>query len=263
MSSQDFAGKSVVVTGSNSGIGESIALLLAQRGAMVTLCGRDEERLQSVLGKCQEASGGNSDRFITVQGDLNDKAARDRILEETIAKFGKLDVLIANAGVSPKTKIEDDTEELFDFVFNTNLKSVYFLIQAALPLLEKTKGNIVCVSSIVSTMPVLWNQLYQMAKAGMDQLVRTLALSQGPKGIRVNAINPTIVLTRLHERQGQGEARKRELEENMGRRHPLHARSSTPEEQAEVAVFLASDGAGFVTGQCVKVDGGITLGKRE
>ncbi|XP_005094556.1 oxidoreductase asL5 [Aplysia californica] len=263
MSSQDFAGKSAIVTGASSGIGESIALLLAQRGAMVTLCGRDEERLQRVQGKCQEASGGNSDRFITVQGDLNDKAVRDRILEETIAKFGKLDVLIANAGASPKTNIDSDTEELFDFIFSTNLKSSYFLIQGSLPLLEKTKGNIVCVSSIVSTMPALWNQLYQMAKAGMDQLVRALALSQGPKGIRVNAINPTLVYTRIHERQGDGEAHRERLHEYLGRRHPLHARASTPEEQAEVAVFLASDGAGFVTGQCVKVDGGITLGKRD
>ncbi|XP_005107919.1 3-oxoacyl-[acyl-carrier-protein] reductase FabG [Aplysia californica] len=263
MSCKSFEGKAVIVTGSNSGIGEAIALLFARKGAMVTLCGRDEKRLEETLNKCIEVSGGASGRFVCVAGDVTEEKARKEIVAKTVETFGKLDVLVPNAGVCPSSSIVTDTEEMFDLIINTNLKAVYFLIQEALPYLEKTKGNVVCVSSSLTSHPLPVMEIYQMSKAGIDHLVRTLALSQAPKGIRVNGVNPTLVVsTRLFGRDETNRRMLSSLDEDFGKKHPLHGRASTVEEQAEVVVFLAGGGAGFVTGQSVTVDGGLCLGKR-
>ncbi|KAI8797657.1 3-oxoacyl-[acyl-carrier-protein] reductase FabG [Biomphalaria glabrata] len=256
--SKDFKDKVVVITGASSGIGECTAILFAQHGANVVLCGRDERRLSSALQKCLEKSGGNSDKFLIIQGDLSDASVRQKIIQQTVDKLGRLDILVPNAGIILEdSSIARATEDAFDQIMNVNVKAVFFLIKEAIPHLEKTKGCIVNVSSTGSTLVYPDEIIYSMSKAAVDHMTRTFALGLAPKGIRVNAINPTLVKTNVYRSyNAEGVAT---FMEDYGRLHPLHGRNSTCEEQANVILFLASSDANFVTGECIKVDGGITL----
>ncbi|KAH9495433.1 hypothetical protein Btru_015098 [Bulinus truncatus] len=241
--SRDFTDKVVIITGSSSGIGECTAILFAQSGACVVLCGRDEKRLSNVLLKCQELSG-SLDKFLVVQGDLTDAQIRKQIIEQTVNKFGRIDILIPNAGiVSENGGVTDATEAAFDQIMNVNTKAVFFLILEAIPHLEKTKGCVINVSSIGSSMMYPEEIIYGMSKAAVDHMTRTFALSLAPKGIRVNAINPTLVKTNVYRDFNQETMNK--SYEDFGRLHPLHGRNSTCEEQASTILFLASFDASF------------------
>ncbi|CAL1545834.1 unnamed protein product [Lymnaea stagnalis] len=257
----DLKDKVVIITGSSSGIGEAAAILFAQKGSKVTLCGRDQARLQAAFDKCVQAGGGNKDSFQTVQGDVCDPEVRKQIIQQTIDKFGRLDVLVANAGIILEDgTLSNATEAAFDTTMDVNVKSVFFLILEAIPHLEKTQGCIVNVSSTGSVLAFPDEIIYSMSKAAVDHMTRTMAVGLGPKGIRVNAVNPTLVSTNIYRHYGVNatEANTTFLDK-YARLHPLHGRASTPEEQAEVIVFLSSKAANFVSGQCILVDGAITL----
>ncbi|KAK0047974.1 3-oxoacyl-[acyl-carrier-protein] reductase FabG [Biomphalaria pfeifferi] len=235
--SKDFKDKVVVITGASSGIGECTAILFAQHGANVVLCGRDEQKLSSALQKCQEKSGGNVDKHVVVQGDITDSRVRRRIIQQTMDKFGHLDVLVSNAGIMTENiSLEDATEEAFDLTISTNVKAGFFLIQEAIPHLEKSQGS--C-------------RLYDVTK--------TYALGLAPKGIRVIAINPTAVSFTRFERYYCNEEESRVSYLKYASQQPLYRRNITPEEQAQTILFLASPAASFITGQCVNVDGGCSL----
>ncbi|XP_005107270.1 3-oxoacyl-[acyl-carrier-protein] reductase FabG-like [Aplysia californica] len=262
--SRQFEGQVVIVTGASSGLGEEMALVFAERGAKVTLCGRNVERLEVSMAKCQKAAGGAKDRFITAIGDVNDSQVRKNIIESTVKAFGRLDVLVANAGMGLHTEgFMSESEESYDVVFNSNLKAPFFLVQEAIPELEKTKGKVVIISSIGSTTATGRFIVGAVAKAGLDHMTRCLSLALGPKNIRVNCVNPSIVYTRAYryfdEKMGFDVMKK--AMENQGPLHPLNGRCSTAREQANVVAFLASGDANFVTGQCVKVDGAVTLNR--
>jgi NAD(P)-dependent dehydrogenase (short-subunit alcohol dehydrogenase family) len=255
-------GKVAIVTGSSSGLGEAIAVLFASRGARVTLCGRNEERLSLVFEKVVQASAEHHDWFHTVVGDLNDQTIREQVVTETVKKFGQLDILVANAGVaSPNGTLSDATEESFDKMMNTNVKSVFFLIQQAVPSLEKSRGVIITTSSMLSSLAASPSIIYPMTKAVIDHLTRCLAVDLGPKGIRVNSVNPSFIPTRIRRLFGGDVSESANswasVEES---KQPLKNRSGTPEDVAETVAFLASDAAGFITGQHVKLDGGRSFG---
>ncbi|CAG5125260.1 unnamed protein product [Candidula unifasciata] len=256
--SLDFEGKVVIVTGASSGIGAATAKMFAQRGAKVTLCGRDVGRLNEAVEECSKVGGGDARRFLTVAGDVTNAEIRKQIIKQTIERFGRLDVLVANAGTIDPKRIMDETEESFDNAINTNVKATFFLIQIAIPELIKSKGNIVTVSSISSTLAVPSEIVYCMTKAALDHMTRNLALDLASKGVRVNAVNPTLVFTRIY-RSSDDDPGVDKFLKDCAAAHPLHGRASTAEEQAEVIVFLASDAARFVTGECIKVDGAATL----
>ncbi|KAK0047969.1 3-oxoacyl-[acyl-carrier-protein] reductase FabG [Biomphalaria pfeifferi] len=258
--SKDFKDKVVVITGASSGIGECTAILFAQHGANVVLCGRDEGRLSSALQKCLEKSVGNADKHLEVQGDITDSRVRRRIIQQTMDKFGHLDVLVSNAGIMTENiSLEDATEEAFDLTINTNVKAGFFLIQEAIPHLEKSQGCIIVVSSITSSIADTDEIIYGMSKAAVDYMTKTYALGLAPKGIRVNAINPTSVSSTRLERYYCSEEESKLSYLKYASNQPLHRRNSTPEEQAQTILFLASPAASFITGQCVKVDGGSSL----
>ncbi|BFZ09336.1 hypothetical protein BsWGS_12375 [Bradybaena similaris] len=251
-------GKVAVVTGSSSGLGEAIAVLFASRGAKVTLCGRNEERLKSVLEKAVKANGGETDRFLIVQGDLNDNNVRKEIVKKTVEKFGRLDILVANAGViHPNQSISAATEEIYDDIMNTNLKSVFFLIQEAVPHLEKSKGNIINVSAAGSNQAVPAFTIALLSKVALDHLTKCLAVDLGAKGIRVNSVNPGSFPTRVRRNFGGGhEQITSSAAATQGDNSTLKGRTGTVDDVAEAALFLASDSAGFITGELIKVDGG-------
>ena len=180
-------GKTVIVTGSSSGIGLATALLFASKGCNVTVTGRNPERLQKAVGGCVKAGeiAGFKIKVISVGGDISDSAVIKNTVEKTVEAFGRLDVVVANHGITVNkgnASLETWTQECFDTSMKVNVGSVIELIQVAVPHLEKTRGNVVCVSSLGSTMASVQPQNYLISKASLDHVVRCLALQLGPKG---------------------------------------------------------------------------------
>ena len=188
-----LAGKAVIVTGSNSGIGLATACLFAKQGAHVTVCGRDEGRLREALQACEKArdDAKHKGKVISVRGDLTDPAVMKETVDKTVEAFGQLDVLVANHGVivaNGNESLETWTQECFDVTMKTNVSSVVQLIQLAVPHLEKVRGNVVCVSSIGSMTALTGPFNYLVSKAALDHAVRCLALQLGPRGSRLSKL---------------------------------------------------------------------------
>ncbi|GFS27816.1 short-chain dehydrogenase/reductase SDR [Elysia marginata] len=181
----DFKDKTVIVTGSSSGIGESAAILFATRGANVTVCGRDELRLRHVMETCLKAGhdAGHANRVIAVAGDMSSADVRADTVRKTVEAFGQLDVLVANHGGQYFTaSLNDVTEDNFDKNMDMNMKSVLFMIKESIPCLEQTGGSVIVTSSQASSLCGVANIAYHMGKAAVDHMVRCLSLELGPKG---------------------------------------------------------------------------------
>ncbi|XP_067660237.1 uncharacterized oxidoreductase TM_0325-like [Haliotis asinina] len=254
----NFAGRVVLITGASAGIGEGTALHFAKHGAKLSLTGRDKTRLEDVAKRCSEC-GIPADDILTLTGDLTDSAFRKATIEETVAKFGRLDVLVNNAGLVFLGESLGMSETQYDQTMDLNMKVPFLLSQLAVPHLEKTQGNIVNVSSRSSSraMPVF--AIYCVSKAALDMFTQCLALELAPKKVRVNSVNPSTVATSIFGRQGsvyhgKDEELKKFLEKQVDA-IPL-GRLGTPQDVAETIAYLASDAASFVTGQMIFVDGG-------
>ncbi|KAK0403236.1 hypothetical protein QR680_016801 [Steinernema hermaphroditum] len=255
MSSQKFAGKVVIVTGSSSGIGQGIALLLGQQGASVTIHGRSVEGLQETE-KLLTENGVESERILVVQGDIEDPKTAQKLLEETLEKFGKIDVLVNNAGTGAKPNTDINSEENLDFVFDVNFKSVVRLNKLMIPELEKTKGNIVNISSIDALQAHQEYSYYAVSKCSLDHYMRHLAPSLGRKGVRINNVNPGLILTNLVKRMGVDDATFEQLVNDFVKKDVPLGRTGTPEDIAQAVSYLASSDASYVTGTTLVVDGG-------
>jgi NAD(P)-dependent dehydrogenase (short-subunit alcohol dehydrogenase family) len=188
----DLNGKVALITGATSGIGRASALLFAQSGARVAAVGRNEAALATLSGDINALHG----EAITLQADVTVDAPR--ILDETLARFGSLDVLVNAAGHLANGTIESTTLESWDSMLDINLRAVFQLMQLATPYLEKTRGNVVNVSSVTGLRSFPGVLAYCVSKAGLDQLTRCAALELASKGIRVNAVNPGVVVTEIH-----------------------------------------------------------------
>lgn len=240
--------KVVIVTGASSGIGRAAALLFAENGSQVIAIGRNEKDLNSMR---DEAQGKVKIQF----SDIRQTSQVERILIETAENFGQIDVLVNAAGIIQNGSIEDTALEDWDKMMNISLRAVFFMMQKCVPHLEKTKGNIVNVSSVTGIRAFPNVLAYCVAKAGVDQLTRCSALELAPKGIRVNAVNPGVVVTNLHKRGGMSEGDYQRFLENTPKTHPL-GRAGKPEEVAELIYYLASEKAAWITGVTYEIDGG-------
>jgi NAD(P)-dependent dehydrogenase (short-subunit alcohol dehydrogenase family) len=172
--------------------------------------------------------------------------------------MGGLDVLVNAAGILKAGRIEETSLELWDEMMNINLRSVFHLMRLAVPHLERSRGAVVNVSSVTGPRSFPGVLAYCVSKAGVDHLTRCAALELAPKGIRVNAVNPGVVVTGLHRSGGMGEEAYSEFLEHSKTTHPL-GRVGTAEEVAALIYFLASDKAGWITGETVGIDGGRAL----
>ena len=243
-------GKVVIVTGASSGIGRSTAFLFAKSGATVVAVGRNEKELASLS---KEAGKGSSVK--PHLADLAELSQLERIVTETIHNHGRIDVLVNSAGIIKNGNIENTTLDDWDKMMHINVRSVFLLIQKCVPYLEETQGNIVNVSSVTGTRAFPNVLSYCVSKAAVDQLTRCTALELAPKKIRVNAVNPGVVVTNLHKRGGMEEEAYETFLDNAKKTHPI-GRPGNPNEVAELIYYLASDKASWITGVTYAIDGG-------
>jgi NAD(P)-dependent dehydrogenase (short-subunit alcohol dehydrogenase family) len=245
--------KRVIVTGASSGIGLATARLFLENGATVALIGRRRQELEKTAGEYLE-----SGRAIVTPADLSDDKETEGAFGAALGQMGRLDVLVNAAGILKAGDITATTFELWDESMNINLRSVFHLMKLAVPYLEKSRGNIVNVSSVTGLRAFPGVLAYCVSKAGLDQLTRCAALELAPKGIRVNAVNPGVVVTELHRSGGMADDAYAKFLEHSKSTHPL-GRVGDPAEIADLICFLASEKAGWITGATVSIDGGRAL----
>jgi len=253
-----FKSKVIIVTGSSTGIGAGTAIKFASEGASgIVLHGRQEVALKNVKEQVEKA-GQNVKVHICV-GDITSDETRKKLIDETIQHFGRLDVLVNNAGINMLSPICDASIDIFDKLIDVNVRSLVMLTQLAIPHLIKSSGNIVNISSVAALRAMPQYTFYCMAKASVDHFTRCLAVDLGPKGVRVNCVNPgAIPETELATRQGRTAEESAKLMAQAGATYPLR-RAGTIEEVADTIAHLASDKAKFLTGLCVPIDGGSTI----
>lgn len=244
-----------IVTGSSKGIGEGIARVFSREGAKVVISCRTEadgEKMAKELG----ASAG---RALFVKTDVTSSASVQNLIRATIDAFGKLDILVNNAGYHLSKNVEETTEEEWEFIINTNLRSTFLCSKYAIPHLRKTRGVIISISSMVGHVGQPNAAAYTATKGGQIAMSKGMALDLAKDGIRVNVICPGWIQTPLVEdwfgQQKDPEASRTYI---YGA-HPL-GRIGTIEECGRAALYLASDDSSFVTGITLDIDGGVTLG---
>lgn len=249
-------GKVALITGAGSGIGAATAMVFAQEGARVALADLGPDGLEPVAAQIRSAGG----EALVVAGDVTRRADAQRLVDETVKRFGRVDVLVNSAGVAPRNAPADwDWEEVWDFVMAVNMKGTFLMCRAvADQMVKQGGGSIVNLSSIyglVGRPREIGTGLdpYAHSKGGVAQLTRDMAVHFAREGVRVNALCPGFVYTNLTKRLTDDPESLKFLEE----KHPM-GRLAQPDEIATAALFLASDDASFVTGACLPVDGGYT-----
>jgi len=251
MSDSRFAGKVALVTGATSGIGQACAKAFATAGAKVACVGRNEKALQDVSSEIRKLDA----EALPIRADLAATGEAERVVAETIKNFGGIDVLVNAAGHISSGTIENTSLEAWDDMMNVNVRAPYQLMQKALPSLIERRGNIVNVSSVTGLRAFPGVLAYCVSKAALDQLTRCAALELAAKGVRVNAVNPGVVVTQIHKRGGMSDEAYAAFLEHSKTTHPL-GRTGRPEEIAALVLFLASDEASWVTGATYSIDGG-------
>ncbi len=251
MSDKRFAGKVALVTGATSGIGQACAIAFATAGARVAFVGRKEKALQQVAERIRALDS----EALAIQADLSSSAEAERAVNETVKAFGGLDVLVNAAGHISSGTIENTSLAAWDEMMNVNVRAAFQLMQKALPSLIERRGNIVNVSSVTGLRAFPGVLAYCVSKAALDQLTRCASLELAAKGVRVNAVNPGVVVTEIHKRGGMSDEAYAAFLEHSKTTHPL-GRTGHPEEIAALVLFLASDEASWVTGASYSIDGG-------
>ena len=246
-------GRVVLVSGGSRGIGRSLAEGFAQRGARVLITGRDAKTLAQAATEI--STGEYPVEWIVCDVAQFDEIAR--MVETAVSKAGRIDCLLNVAGINVRKRAEDYSIEEFDRILNINLKGAFLVAQAVGRQLisQRTGGSIINIDSLNSFRPLKGVQPYAMSKAAVSAMTRGLAMEWGEHGIRVNAIAPGFILTDLTRKLWSDPTMQAWNEANC----PLK-RLGQPEDLIGTAVFLASNGAGFLTGQVIYVDGGITCG---
>ncbi|KAH7955621.1 hypothetical protein HPB52_001952 [Rhipicephalus sanguineus] len=221
-------GKVTLITGASSGIGQATAVYFASLGSWLVLNGRRKDALDKVAQLCHD-KGVPKEKVLVVVGDVCKEDDVAAIVNETLKHFGKIDILVNSAGILKNGTTENTPLSVYDEIMNVNLRSIFYMMQLAIPHLKKTKGTIVNVSSVTGLRAFPNVVAYNISKAGLDQLTRTAALELAADGVR--------------------------FLEHCKTTHAL-GRVGTAEEVARSIAFLASDDSSFITGQTLAIDGG-------
>ena len=242
----DLSGKVAIVTGSSRGIGKAIALKLADAGASVVVTGHIEDA--EPVAKEIRAKGRQS---LAVRASVTSAADIEKLVEATLSTFGRVDIIVNNAGITRDQLVLKMSEDDWDAVLDTNLKSVFLCTRAVLrPMLKQRWGRIINISSVIGLIGNPGQANYAASKAGIIGFTKTIAREVGSRGITANVIAPGFIETRMT--QSMNDAQRQELLKRI----PLGS-LGTPDDVAEAAAFLASEGARYITGQVLGVDGGM------
>jgi len=242
----DLSGKVAIVTGSSRGIGKAIALKLADAGASVVVTGHIEDA-EPVAAEIR-ARGRQS---LAVKASVTSAADIEKLVEATLSTFGRVDILVNNAGITRDQLVLKMSEDDWDAVLDTNLKSVFLCTRAVLrPMLKQRWGRIINISSVIGLIGNPGQANYAASKAGIIGFTKSIAKEVGSRGITANVIAPGFIETKMT--QAMNEAQRQELLKRI----PVGS-LGTPEDVAEAAAFLASEGARYITGQVLGVDGGM------
>jgi NAD(P)-dependent dehydrogenase (short-subunit alcohol dehydrogenase family) len=244
-----LANKTAFITGGNSGIGLATARLFMAEGAQVSISGRNQSTLDAAVGEL----GPN---VFAMRADITDPVAAEKAIAAAVERFGKLDIVFANAGISGATPVGGTTFEAFEQILRTNITSVFFTVQAAAPHLNEG-ASIVLVGSVHAVLGAPGMSAYAASKAAVRSMARVLAAELAPRRIRVNSVTPGATRTPIWASRAPTPETFAVLETRMARAVPSE-RISEPEEIAEAALFLASDAASNITATEIVVDGGLT-----
>ena len=249
-----LAGQTTLITGGGTGLGRAIALAFSKEGAAVAVAGRRMEKLKEVVSEIEKQGG----QALAVTCDVTQSKDTQRAVRETVARFGRLDVLVNNAGAVHVSTVESIPEEEWDHIMLVNLKGPFLMSRAALPELRKAGGgSIINIGSVLGLVGMKGRAAYTASKGGVTQLTKAMAMDHAHEKIRVNCICPALVETELIRdlfgSGSEGEAVRRSRIAQI----PL-GRIGRPEDVAEMAVFLASKESSWMTGVAIPLDGGLT-----
>lgn len=248
MNNQQFAGKTAFITGATSGIGKACALAFANEGANLAIVGRNEAALSELSAELKVDN-------LPIQADLLVDEQLETAVAKAVKHFGGIDILVNAAGHISSGNIENTSSADWDKMMNVNVRSIYRLMQQSLPSLIERKGNIVNVSSVTGLRAFPGVLAYCVSKAALDQLTRCSALELAAKGVRVNAVNPGVVVTEIHKRGGMNDDAYAAFLEHSKQTHPL-GRVGQAQEIASLVLYLASEKASWITGATYSIDGG-------
>ncbi|HOM71297.1 MAG TPA: 3-oxoacyl-[acyl-carrier-protein] reductase [Armatimonadota bacterium] len=248
----ELDGKVALVTGAGregKGIGRSIALKLAKSGAKIVIADYVVEAAEAVA-KEVEAAGGEA---LAVQANVADPADVERMVNSAVDKFGKVDILVNNAGITRDSLILKMTEDQWDSVLDTNLKGTFNCTKAVSKLMFRQRsGRIVNVASVMGVIGNVGQANYSASKGGVIALTKTTARELGPRGVNVNAVAPGFIQTAMTDEMTE------QAKESIESRIPL-GRQGTPDDVADVILFLCSEASSYVTGQVINIDGGMVM----
>lgn len=243
--------RAAIVTGASSGIGLATARRLARDGFVVLAVGRDGDAVANI---CREIEAGGG-RALAFAADVTSDDGPRAIVARAVETFGGVDALVNAAGVIASGSVADTTDAGWDAMMAVNVRAPFRLIREAAPSLVSRRGSVVNVSSVAGIRAFPGVASYAVSKAAVDQLTRVAALDFAAQGVRVNAVNPGVVVTNLHRRGGMDETKYAAFLERSKTTHPL-GRPGQPEEVADLIAFLLSPAADWITGETIAIDGG-------